>query len=182
MLDDASLNSPAASRPRHALVPDAPEPLPTSVDAMNRVSAKLMIPQLASTLLWAVILLGGLWYAYGRWGRLWLIAFVIVAVLYVWNLVLIPFRVRNLGYLETENELVMSVGKMWQTVTVVPYGRIQFVDVRSGPLSRALGLKELQLNTASSTSNSNLPGLPAAEADALRDRLALKARERMSGL
>ena len=38
MLDDASLHSPAASRPRHALVPDAPEPLPTSVDAMNRVS------------------------------------------------------------------------------------------------------------------------------------------------
>nr|WP_284523288.1 PH domain-containing protein [Corynebacterium aquatimens] len=71
---------------------------------------------------------------------------------------------------------------MWHTMTAIPYGRIQFVDVESGPIARALGLKKLEIHTASTTSNSDLPGLPAAEADALRDRLAAKARERMSGL
>ena len=104
------------------------------------------------------------------------------AVYFVWQYFLIPFQVRNMGWLETEEDLVLSKGKMWHTMTVVPYGRVQFVDVTSGPISRALGLKKLEVNTASTTSDASLPGLPAADADALRDRLAVKARERMSGL
>ena len=159
-----------------------PEPLSTSVESMHRVSPKLMVPRLVGNVIWAAILLGALWWAYLRWGRWLLIPFVILAVVFAWNMVLVPLRVRNLGYLETENELVLSEGKMWHTMTVIPYGRIQFVDVESGPIARALGLKQLEVHTASTTSNSTLPGLPAAEADALRDRLAAKARERMSGL
>lgn len=149
---------------------------------MHRVSPKLMIPRIVGTLIWTAIALVSIWFAYRAWGSWWLIAFAAVAVLAVVNLVLIPLRVRNLGYLETEDELVLSAGKLWHTMTVIPYGRIQFVDVNSGPIGRALGLKDLKVNTASTTSNSTLPGLPAAEADALRDRLAAKARERMSGL
>ena len=45
-----------------------------------------------------------------------------------------------------------------------------------------LGLKGVSLHTASATSDATIPGLPAAEADALRERLAINARERMSGL
>lgn len=149
---------------------------------MHRVSRKLMIPRIVGTLIWATIALVAIWFAYRAWGSWWLIAFAAVAVLAVVNLILIPLRVRNLGYLETEDELVLSAGKLWHTVTVIPYGRIQFVDVNSGPIGRALGLKDIEVNTASTTSNSTLPGLPAEEADALRDRLAAKARERMSGL
>ena len=47
---------------------------------------------------------------------------------------------------------------------------------------RAFGLKTVSLNTASSTSDSSVPGLENDVADALRERLAEKARERMSGL
>ena len=103
-------------------------------------------------------------------------------VFFIWRFFLIPFQVRNMGWLETDNELVLSKGKMFHTITVIPYGRIQFVDVESGPISRSLGLKELKVHTASSSSDSDLPGLLAEDADALRDRLAVKARERMSGL
>lgn len=160
-----------------------PTPLPTSVEEMHRVSPKLMVPRLITALIWATIVIGGIGYAYYRWEWTWLLrALAGAAALLLWNLILVPFRVRNLGYLETEDELLLSKGKMWHTITAIPYGRIQFVDVESGPIARALGLKELEIHTASTTSNSSLPGLPAAEADALRDRLAAKARERMSGL
>lgn len=71
---------------------------------------------------------------------------------------------------------------MWHTLTVIPYGRIQFVDVNTGPVMRMLGLKKLVVNTASVSSVTTLPGLPAHDADALRDRLVVKAREQMSGL
>ncbi|AWB83449.1 hypothetical protein C3E79_02215 [Corynebacterium liangguodongii] len=149
---------------------------------MNRVSPRLIIPQYVGTLTWALILGGGAAYACVRWGKWWLIALGIVVALTVWNLVLIPLRVRAMGWLETEDELILANGRVWRSMTVVPYGRIQFVDVTSGPIERAAGLKSLVVNTASTTSVSSLPGIEAGEADALRDRLAEKARERMSGL
>ena len=80
------------------------------------------------------------------------------------------------------NELLISKGKINQTFTVVPYGRIQFVDVTAGPFTRPLGLKSVSLHTASASTDATIPGLAAADADALRERLAVGARERMSGL
>ncbi|WP_235933488.1 PH domain-containing protein [Corynebacterium qintianiae] len=151
-------------------------------DGLNRVSMKLIIPNYVSTLLWAAVLIGAQYWAYVSWGTWWLIPLGITAAFYLWQLVLIPLRVSALGWKETDDELVLAKGRMWRTVTVIPYGRIQFVDVTSGPIGRALGLKNLAVNTASTSSMSKLPGIEAAEADALRDRLAEKARERMSGL
>ena len=107
---------------------------------------------------------------------------IVVAVILIWQLWLIPQQVKRLGWLETSDELLITKGKLWHTFTVVPYGRIQFVDVTAGPLERAFGMKQVQLHTASASSDSTIQGLPAAEADALRERLAIKSRERMSGL
>ena len=158
------------------------QPLPSSVEEMHKVSPKLMWPMLVSNALWTIGVCGGLYLAYREWGWGFLIPLGIFTVIFIWRFFLIPYQVRNMGWLETEDELVLSTGKMFHTITVIPYGRIQFVDVQSGPITRALGLKELTVHTASNSSNSDLPGLLAADADALRDRLALKARERMSGL
>ncbi len=107
---------------------------------------------------------------------------IVVAVILIWQLWLIPQQVKRLGWLETSDELLITKGKLWHTFTVVPYGRIQFVDVTAGPLERAFGMKQVQLHTASASCVSTILGLPAEEADALRERLAVKARERMSGL
>ena len=95
---------------------------------------------------------------------------------------LMTAQVKNLGWQETADELLVTRGKIWHTFTVVPYGRIQFVDVTAGPVERAMGLKKVKLHTASPSSDATIPGLPAVDADALRERLAIKARERMSGL
>lgn len=149
---------------------------------LNSVSMKLIIPYYVAALIWAVILIGAQYWAFERWGKWWLIPLGLTAACFVWQLAIIPLCVRALGWKETDDELVLARGKMWRTVTVIPYGRIQFVDVTSGPVSRAMGLKALEVNTASTSSISKLPGIEAAEADALRDRLAARARERMSGL
>ena len=104
---------------------------------------------------------------------------LLTAVYLAW---LIPAQVRLLGWAETTDELLITKGRVWYTFTVVPYGRVQFVDLTSGPVQRRFGLRTLTLHTASSTSDSEIPGLDTATAEALRDRLAVKARERMSGL
>lgn len=158
------------------------QPLPTSVEQMHRVSLKLIVPKLVSNTIWALIIIAGLLYAQHQWGGWWKWGAAVCGVFFLWRYFLIPFQVRNMAWLETEHELILSTGRMWHTLTVIPYGRIQFVDVTSGPIARLLGLKKLVVNTASTSSSSDLPGLVAHDADALRDRLVVKAREQMSGL
>lgn len=149
---------------------------------MHPVSRKLATVRLISLAIWITLLFiasGVAVYFGGRW---WWGAVAAVAALALWLAWLIPAQVRNLGWLETEDELLVTKGKLWHTFTVVPYGRIQFVDVTAGPIQRMFGLKSLHLHTASSSSDATVKGLEAEVADALRERLAVKARERMSGL
>ena len=46
-----------------------------------------------------------------------------------------------------------------RTVVVVPYGRMQFVDVYAGVVDRMFGLAKVQLHTASARSDAYIPGL-----------------------
>jgi len=69
--------------------------------------------------------------------------------------------------------LLVRHGLLWRTVSVVPHARIQYVDTRRGPIERALGLATVVVYTAGSRGAAvRIPGLDAADAEALRDRLA----------
>ena len=149
---------------------------------MNSVSPKLVTARYLGRLPWIVVVflifavLGVLVSAWFHLGT------AVTLALLLWQVWLIPAQVKLLGWQETEDELLITKGRLWHTFTVVPYGRIQYVDVTAGPVERWLGMKTLQLHTASATSDAVLEGLPAETADALRGRLAARARERMSGL
>ena len=67
-------------------------------------------------------------------------------------------------------------------IVSVPYARLQYVDVQSGPLMRAFGLASLQLHTASPASGGSLSGLPIAEAEALRARLMERGESQRADL
>lgn len=149
---------------------------------MHPVSPKLTTARYLGRLPWIlipVIVFAVLGIVFSPWFHLGAVAFL---ALLLWQVWLIPAQVRLLGWQETEDELLITKGRLWHTFTVIPYGRIQYVDVTAGPIERSLGMKTLELHTASATSDSAVEGLPAETADALRDRLAVKARERMSGL
>jgi membrane protein YdbS with pleckstrin-like domain len=67
-------------------------------------------------------------------------------------------------------------------LSVVPYGRMQFVDVLAGPLERRLALAGVHLHTAAAATDAHIPGLPVGEAERLRDRLAELGESRAAGL
>lgn len=161
---------------------EAANPAGSSNRGMNPVSPKLATARYLGRLPWiAVVLLvfAVLGVVLSPWFH---VGTAVLLLLLSWQLWLIPAQVRLLGWRETEDELLITKGRLWHTFTVIPYGRIQYVDVTAGPIERSLGMKTLQLHTASATSDASVQGLPAETADALRDRLAVKARERMSGL
>ncbi|MDR3360783.1 MAG: PH domain-containing protein, partial [Bifidobacteriaceae bacterium] len=104
---------------------------------------------------------------------LWLAAPAgLTLALWAWTAWLIPRRVRAIGYAEREADLIIRKGIMFRTLEIVPYGRMQYLDVTAGPLDRALGLAKLKLNTAASSLTATLPGLEPTEATRLRDHLA----------
>ena len=90
--------------------------------------------------------------------------------------------VRRWGYAERDEDLYITRGALNRRLVVVPYGRMQYVDVQAGPLDRAYGIARIQLHTASPGTSAQLPGLPAAEAARLRDRLTSLGEAQAAGL
>ena len=91
-------------------------------------------------------------------------------------------RVLSWGYEERGEDLVVTRGVLVRRTTVVPYGRMQFLDVTAGPFERSFGLATVQLHTAAAASDARIPGLAAVEAARLRDRLAELGEARAQGL
>ena len=71
---------------------------------------------------------------------------------------------------------------MLKRLSVVPYGRMQFVDVTAGPFERAFGLATVRMHTAAAASDARIPGLAEADANRLRDQLARLGEARAAGL
>ena len=91
-------------------------------------------------------------------------------------------QVPAITWAEGAEELVVRRGRMFRTLVSVPYGRLQFVDVQSGPLGRRFDMATVELHTASPQSGGQIPGLPTAEAEALRERLAARGESQRAGL
>ncbi len=113
---------------------------------------------------------------------IWVAAVVVVVALAGWGWWLTGRNARAWGYAEREEDLYIRHGVMYRRMVVVPYGRMQYVDVQSGPLERAFGIAAVHLHTASPGTSARIPGLPAAEAARLRDRLTSLGEAQAAGL
>jgi len=96
--------------------------------------------------------------------------------------VVVVRSVRAWGYAEREVDLLVRHGLLVRRLSIVPYARMQFVDVTAGPLERALGLATVQMHTAAAASNARVPGLAHADAARLRDRLTALGELQSEGL
>ncbi len=114
----------------------------------------------------------------------WLLAVLLVVLLAVtvWSLWLIGRRVRSYGYVERSEDLLVTSGILFRRLVVVPYGRLQLVDVVAGPLDRAFGIATVRLHTAAATTDATIPGLTPEAASGLRDRLAAAGESRGAGM
>ena len=107
---------------------------------------------------------------------------VVAVVVGIWAWWIIGRRVRSFGYLERSEDLLVRSGILSQRLVIVPYGRMQLVDVTAGPLDRALGITSVQLHTAAATTDAVIPGLTPEIAAQVRDRLALAGESRNPGV
>jgi len=97
-------------------------------------------------------------------------------------LVFVSSRVRAWSYAERDDDLLVRRGVLFSRLSVVPYGRMQFIDVTAGPIERSFGLATVRLHTAAAASDARIPGLSREEAARLRDRLAQLGEAQAAGL
>jgi uncharacterized protein len=107
---------------------------------------------------------------------------VAVAVAALVTLWFVRRRVRAWSYTERDDDLIVARGVLVRRLSVVPYGRMQFVDVTAGPVERAFRLATVKLHTAAAASDARIPGLERDEAARLRDRLATLGEAKAAGL
>ena len=91
-------------------------------------------------------------------------------------------RFRSWQYQERDEDLVVKRGVAFRRLSVVPYGRMQFVDVTAGPIERLFRLSTIKLHTAAAASDARIPGLEQSEAARLRDQLASLGEAKAAGL
>ncbi|MFG2607528.1 PH domain-containing protein [Streptomyces sp. NPDC048514] len=115
-------------------------------------------------------------------GPAWAAFAVLPPALAAWGWRLLERNWRSWRYTERADDLLISRGVLWREETVVPYGRMQLVEVTSGPLERRFGLATVQLHTAAAATDATIPGLDPAEAERLRDRLTELGEARSAGL
>lgn len=96
--------------------------------------------------------------------------------------VLIGRNARSWGYAERDDDLYIKHGVMFRELIAVPYGRMQFVDINSGPIEQLYGVASVHLHTASAKTGAKIPGLPKDEAARLRDRLTSLGEAQAAGL
>ncbi|MFC7489073.1 MULTISPECIES: PH domain-containing protein [unclassified Knoellia] len=133
----------------------------------------------------------------GGWLAPFLVAFVVLAllvspwfwigagaaaVLIAWGAWLIVRQVSAITWIELPDEIVIRKGRLFRSLVSIPYGRLQYIDVESGPLMRSRGIASCEFHTASPESGGTLPGLPVDEAEALRGRLAARGEAQRAGL
>lgn len=156
---------------------DAPavvwRPISAKLATARRIVTGVMVAVLALLLLLPVLVFDLTWPAWG---------FLLLAAAYGWAWWLIGRQVSAWAYAERSEELLVRSGRLWRRIVVVPYGRLQYVDVDAGPLARAFGIASVQLHTASAGTDSRIPGLAATEAATLRDRLTERGQAQLAGL
>ncbi|WP_369272633.1 PH domain-containing protein [Streptomyces sp. R11] len=115
-------------------------------------------------------------------GPAWAAFAVLPLALMAWGWVMLGRNWRSWRYAERADDLLISRGVLWREETIVPYGRMQLVEVTSGPVERHFGLASVQLHTAAAATDATIPGLDPAEAERLRDRLTELGEARSAGL
>ena len=161
---------------------NALDPWPQTVE-WRPVSPKMIIIEIIVRTIWTVIFLLATLIAWLVGAPLWMV--IVGGVITISTLIGMYFGVRAIqsyGYAERQTDLLVRHGRVIRRLSIVPYARMQFVDVTAGPMERVFGLATVRLHTAAAASDATVPGLEAPEATRLRDRLTALGEDRGEGL
>lgn len=153
------------------------------------VSSRYVKVRLGERIIWTLVLVGaclvpliftaGEGFSFLPGWSLWALAGVML-VQQIWLTVLVTRQVKAIGYSERQDHIISTRGLMFRSVRAIPYGRIQYLDVKSGPLENMMKLASLHVKTAAG--DLTIQGLERSEAERLREVLTDLSDAKMVGL
>lgn len=167
---------------QHIIDPDIPSEINIDAhedirDSMTQLDRGYILVLRLTAFIWAVILSIPIFIADAAMANEGIIQpFVIsapISLLFLLMIFLLPRRRYNRwGYDMSEGQIQIIRGYLFYTDTIVPFNRVQHIDVSQGPIERLFGLSSLVLHTAG-THNSTvvLPGLRRETAEDMRDSI-----------
>ena len=111
-----------------------------------------------------------------------LLAFGAVALLGLTSACFLRRRFGAWRYQERHEDLIVARGVMVQRLSVVPYGRMQFVEVTAGPLERLFSLVHGQAPHGGRGQPRPHPGPRDRRSGAARDRLTELGESMAAGM
>lgn len=146
---------------------------------MTRLAPGVFWLWMISSSIWAVVVLVGSvvgeFYMRGSrpdWWPMGGLVGVSQLVLVVPGYVLSAMSYRRWGYAIRERDVLIESGVIWRVRRSIPRTRVQHVDIRSGPVERAMGLVQVDMHTAGSMGPvASIPGLTPMAAEDLREVL-----------
>jgi membrane protein YdbS with pleckstrin-like domain len=129
-----------------------------------------------------VALVAGVSFGAGLGAVAGIISVVVVAAAGFTSSWFVRRRFRAWRYQERHEDLLVARGVLVRRLSVVPYGRMQFVEVTAGPIERIFKLSTVKLHTAAAASDARIPGLEGAESARLRDRLTELGESKAAGM
>lgn len=148
----------------------------------NRVSPKLKVARRAGLAVLVVLLVVVVAVPASLISSAIWVVLVLPLVVAVWGWWLVGRNWSSWGWAERDEDLLVRRGYLFRSLVVVPYGRMQVVDVQAGPVARALGYASVALVTASARTDAHIHGVPHGEATRLRDRLSARGEAQAAGL
>lgn len=168
---------------QRVIEPASKNRLPLESGVWHQVSKRYLAVQLIGDLIGIVVIVAAavvLWFLLSQpW--VWFAAGGLL-LLSLLSLALLPRRLRSIAFQVRDDDLVFRKGILWQRIVAVPYGRMQLIDINTGPVDRLVGIAQLKLVTAAAATGVTIPGLSQQVAERLRDQLVELAESRRTGL
>jgi len=102
-------------------------------------------------------------------------AAITLLIFLIYVLIAPPIRYARFRYAILDDEIDIYRGIIVRKRIIVPLIRVQYTDTTQGPLLRAFGLAAVKVYTAAGAQD--IEGLLVADAEALRDKVAILAKQ-----
>ena len=98
-----------------------------------------------------------------------LIAIIFLSLVILLNLLLTNIVFSRKSYSLRQKDIIYRTGYLFSSVTIIPFNRIQHIEVITGPIEKLFGLSSLKIYTAGgSQSDLTIPGLRLEKANKIK--------------
>lgn len=143
----------------------------------------LNVELIAATIFWAVVFIAiiSIFFVADvveiKWVKFVVLTGALILAGMSYTFLILEFK--RMKYALREHDIIYSSGYVWRENTVVPFSRIQHVEVTEGPIDRLFDLSKLKIYTAGgSSSDLSIPGLLPKQAESLKHFILNRNRMR----